>query len=178
MIKKISFALGLAMVAALVSVYSPDALEIREFEVGIRGGEGFGASMEPKLIELKQNDTLILRVASYQKGMMHIHGYDLGLMVGPDSTAVLEFDAATTGRFEIMFHAVVPKIATDSESERQHGTAGHQDEEQNSSHDSHGSHTNDETTAGEDIAHSSDGLSEHQSEKADQFLGYLQVLPR
>ena len=105
MIRKISLALGLVMVTALVSVCSPDTLEIREFEVGIRGGEGFSASMEPKLIELKQNDTLILRVASYQKGMMHIHGYDLGLMVGPDSTAVLEFDAATTGRFEIMFHA-------------------------------------------------------------------------
>jgi len=149
MMRAVLFRLGLGILTILISACSSGATEIREFEVGIHSSLGGHVSMDPDLIEAKQNDLIILRITSHQKGMLHLHGYDLALMVDVDSTAVLEFDAAITGRFEMMFHVVVPEVGANSENS--HGDSSHISEE-------HGSGKIDQSV--------------------DQLLGYLQVIPR
>jgi len=166
-VKAVFLMLGVGVVTLLISACNPDVPEVREFDVELQYGSEASVLMDPDFIEIKQNDTLILKVVSYQKGMLHVHGYDLALMVDQASTAVLEFEAVTTGRFEVMFHAVVLGVTDYSGDPLEVGS--------------------DETSDGGD-AHdsgderSSDESGEHDSAKtrqsADQLVGYLQVMPR
>ena len=136
--------------------------ETREIEVQIQKSSGGVIVMAPDLIETKQDDTLVLRIASEKEGMIHIHGYDLGIMVSPQNAVVFEFDAATTGRFEAMFHAVGSKTGDD---------ASHSHDA-----DAHASHKDSSDEADHHASHEVSSHDEGQS--IDQFLGYLQVLPR
>ena len=151
-----------ALLMGLISACDSASPGVREIGIQIHRGLGTTVSMEPSLIETKHNDTLILNVASHQKGMIHIHGYDLGIMVAPDSIVVLEFDAVTTGRFEIMFHAVVlPAVGSENAQHADH-------------HASHASNGGDgSVVSGEDDHH-----AQKDGQSADQFLGHLQVMPR
>ena len=165
--EKVFLMLGVGVVAVLISACTPDAPEVREFDVELQHGSEASVLMDPDFIEIEQNDTLILKVVSYQKGMLHVHGYDLALMVDQASTAVLEFEAVTTGRFEVMFHAVALEVT---------------DYSGNSLEDD-----SDATSDGGDAHHSGDARSSDQSvqhefaktrQSADQLVGYLQVMPR
>ncbi|MBG94291.1 MAG: hypothetical protein CL793_03395 [Chloroflexi bacterium] len=133
--------------------------ETQEIEVRIQLSSVGVIVMDPDLIEAKQDDTLVLSIVSEKEGMMHIHGYDLGIMVSPENAAVFEFDAATTGRFEVMFHAVGSNDS--SHSHDAHGHASHK-----GSSDEADNHTSHETS------------SSGEGQSIDQFLGYLQVMPR
>ena len=146
----------LLYVAVACSATMPDT---REIEVQIQRSSVGVIVMEPDLIEAKQDDTLVLSIASEKAGMMHIHGYDLGIMLSLENATVFEFDAATTGRFEVMFHAVGSNDSSHS----------------HDAHD-HASHKGSSDEADNHTSHEPSSSDEGQS--IDQFLGYLQVMPR
>jgi hypothetical protein len=156
MIKLVGLMLGVAAVTFLIFACTPDAPEIRAVDVELQLGSAASVFMEPDFIEIKQDDTLILNVVSYQKGMLHIHGYDLALMVDQVGIAVLEFEAIATGRFEVMFHTAGPAAIALPENSREGSS--------------------DETSNDEDDHHSGDGYSSDES--AGHLMGYLQVMPR
>ena len=132
-----------------------------------RYGSETSVLMDPNFIEIKQNDILILKVVSYQKGMLHVHGYGLALMVDEASTAVLEFEAVTAGRFEVMFYAAALGETDYSGDSLEVGR-----DETSDGGDAHDS--GDERSSNESGEH--DSAKTRQS--ADQLVGYLQVMPR
>ena len=151
-----------AMLLYFAVACSATMTDTQEIEVQIQRSSVGVIVMEPDLIEAKQDDTLVLSIASEKAGMMHIHGYDLGIMLSPENATVFEFDAATTGRFEVMFHAVGSKTGDD---------ASHSHEA-----DAHASHKDSSDEADHHASHEVSSHDEGQS--IDQFLGYLQVMPR
>ena len=59
----------------------------------------------PKIIRVKQNDRVTLKIETMQNGIMHLHGYDIENEVKKGKLGNFHFDANATGRFKITFHA-------------------------------------------------------------------------
>ncbi|MDP6350175.1 MAG: cupredoxin domain-containing protein [Chloroflexota bacterium] len=70
-----------------------------------------GIDVQPEAIEVNQNDTLTLNLTSEHPILFHLHGYDLARQINPGETAVLEFEAAATGRFTLGLHGELPEMA-------------------------------------------------------------------
>jgi plastocyanin len=90
-------ALLLALVIAACGGGDPEELEI---PVSIVDGQ-----MSPDTIEVKQGDTVTLKVESNEHGEFHLHTYDIEKEVGGADPVDLLFVADATGRFRITFHA-------------------------------------------------------------------------
>ena len=100
-------ALLLVLVIAACGGGDPEELEI---PVSIVDGE-----MSPETIDVKQGDTVTLRVESDEHGEFHLHTYDIVKEVGGAGSVGFLFVADATGRFRITFHA------TGQEHERDNG---------------------------------------------------------
>ena len=109
----------------------------------------------PKVIRVKQNDRVTLKIKTMQNGIMHIHGYDIENEVKKGELGNLHFEANATGRFKITFHA--KEEHAHNKKKQKHG--GHEAEGNHSegTSDDHGDH------------------GEHEEE--EQAIGYLEVYP-
>ena len=55
-------------------------------------------------IKIAQSDHVTLHFSSNETHNLHIHGYDIGVEVGPGSHAMVDFKATATGRFPVEIH--------------------------------------------------------------------------
>lgn len=72
------------------------------FKLDVRGGE-LDASSDS--IRVNQGDSVTLAISSDEHGMVHLHGYDIEVSVGPDEHGEIKLDASATGNFPITFHS-------------------------------------------------------------------------
>jgi hypothetical protein len=63
------------------------------------------APAKPRVLRVKQDDVVRLRVVSEIAGEVHIHGYRLELKLAPGTFQELTFKARATGRYPIEWHA-------------------------------------------------------------------------
>jgi hypothetical protein len=61
-------------------------------------------TMDPSEVVVGEGDTVRLEISGERPAELHLHGYDLEAEVEPGETAVLEFEATLTGRFEVEDH--------------------------------------------------------------------------
>ena len=81
----------------------------------------------PAVVEVKQNDSVTLRVEADEHGTVHLHGYDVEIGVRPGETATMAFVANATGRFSITFH---PGAETGQEEGAEEEKEGHDEHEE------------------------------------------------
>ena len=74
----------------------------REFDLRIEDGK---LDLDPVVIKADQGDNVTLMIDADEHGTFHLHGYDIEIEVGPDSTSVMHLTADATGNFPITFHA-------------------------------------------------------------------------
>ena len=106
------------------------------------------------VIKVNQGDHVTINVESDAKGGFHIHGYDLFNEVAPDTPLTFDFEAAATGKFEIMFHP----FSLASDMDEGHGGV-----------ESHGHEDHDESEV--------TMKPENDPKKTEVSLGSLQVFP-
>ena len=99
--KLILVVLVLTAMAAAAACGDDSEPEERTFDLTI---EDRKLDLGPAVIEVKQNDTVTLRIDADEHGTFHLHGYDIKIDVGPDKTATMDFVANATGGFRIAFH--------------------------------------------------------------------------
>ena len=90
--------LPVLMLAALCGPAGPP--EHRTFDVSFTDGK-----LEPDTLEVKQGDSVVLRVESDRPGSIHLHGYDIEQEVAAGAMGEFEFIADATGRFLLNFHS-------------------------------------------------------------------------
>ena len=59
---------------------------------------------EPPTIEVRQGDTVELRLISPDEQVVHLHGYDIEIAVGPKTPVAVIFNASFAGRFVAEAH--------------------------------------------------------------------------
>ena len=124
--------------------------------------------LTPDTVQVKQGDTVTLRLDTDRPGAFHLHGYDLERAATVGTVTDFQFVADATGRFRITFH-------------------GSDDETDNPGHDSAAPDSGGTDTAGQGH-HGGDtksqevgGHDEQESvteELAELEVGFLEVLPR
>jgi hypothetical protein len=120
----------------------------------------------PKIIRVKQNDRVTLKIETMQNGIMHLHGYDIENEVKKGKLGNFHFDANATGRFKITFHA--KEEHAHKEEVQKHGE-----------HETEGNHsevTSDHATEHEEETESDHGNHEEHEEE-EQTIGFLEVYP-
>jgi FtsP/CotA-like multicopper oxidase with cupredoxin domain len=116
--------LGLASLAALFlalrpsavapqptsqALLPPEALEPLQIELRIEQGQ---RTEGPEMIRVRQGERLSLRVLSDQDDELHLHGYDLRLVLRANMPAQLDFTARHSGRFEYELHGAHRTLGT------------------------------------------------------------------
>ena len=76
-------------------------------------------NFDSSIITVKYEDVGILNIGSDERGVLHIHGYDLKVDVVPEKDSLLTVTWNATGKFPIVFH-------TDGRSDKGHDA--HQEE--------------------------------------------------
>jgi len=120
----------------------------------------------PKIIRVKQNDRVTLKIETMQNGIMHLHGYDIENEVKKGKLGNFHFEANATGRFKITFHA--KEEHAHKEEVQKHGE-----------HETEGNHsevTSDHATEHEEETASDNGNHEGHEEE-EQVIGFLEVYP-
>ena len=69
------------------------------------------AGQQPKALTAEQGETVRFRVASDEKGEVHIHGYDIKKDLKAGQTERMSFKATIDGIFEIEFEHSAKQIA-------------------------------------------------------------------
>ena len=72
-----------------------------QVHVAIEGGK---VADDQRVIMIAQGDHVTLNFSSDETHNLHIHGYDIGVEVGPGSHAMVDFKATATGRFPVEIH--------------------------------------------------------------------------
>ena len=111
-----------ASLAALAACGGDSEPETRTFDLEISDA---GLNLDRMDMDVKQGDTVTLRIDTDEHGTFHLHGYDIEREVGPDDTATMEFLANATGKFDITFH---PGGESEEHEEEEHDE-GHEGEE-------------------------------------------------
>jgi len=57
-----------------------------------------------KLIQVKKDDLIVLKVSSDMPGEFHLHAYQLALKLLPNEPQIMRFKAFATGRFQFEWH--------------------------------------------------------------------------
>lgn len=91
--------------AALVPLARADEIKIA---LEAKGGKAAG---EIKVVKLKRDDEVTVRIVSDRPDEVHVHGYDLKLVLEPNKPGSLQFAARRTGRFAIELHKGGAEIA-------------------------------------------------------------------
>lgn len=94
---------ALAVVGLLVAplIAAPAQGEERSFSLAIANRRVVSPE---KVIRVGQGDTVNIRWTTDETAALHLHGYDLEMVVKPGAPASLEFNAHATGRFPITLH--------------------------------------------------------------------------
>ncbi|HXG27540.1 MAG TPA: hypothetical protein VNJ47_01655 [Nevskiales bacterium] len=79
------------------------AVSPKVFEWQLQGGRLVSG---PAVIQLRQGETLTLRVTADAADELHLHGYDSLLRLQPGQTAELTLQAEHAGRFDFELHHV------------------------------------------------------------------------
>lgn len=87
----------------------PEALEPLRIELRIQQGQRVEG---PEMIRVRQGERLSLRVLSDQDDELHLHGYDLRLVLRGNVPAQLDFTAQHSGRFEYELHGAHRTLGT------------------------------------------------------------------
>ena len=146
-----SLALTLAALAACGGGGPRDLRIAVSFAVKLEGDK-----LNPETIQVRQGDTVTLKIEPDRPGEFHLHGYDIEKDLEAKQVTELVFVADATGRFRVTFHAA---------------------EEE---HQSHGGETPEPSAAGQSGTPESDGGS-HQdghTEGEEVDIGFLEVRPR
>ena len=72
-----------------------------QVHVAIEGGK---VADDQRVIKIAQGDHVTLNFSSDETHNLHIHGYDIGVEVGPRSHAMVDFKATAAGRFPVEIH--------------------------------------------------------------------------
>ncbi|MDA1226707.1 MAG: hypothetical protein BZY79_05035 [SAR202 cluster bacterium Casp-Chloro-G4] len=75
--------------------------QARQFDLDIEHG---AVELESGVISVTQGDQVTLNFSADEDGMVHLHGYDIELEVGPEEPTSFEFAADATGRYNFTFH--------------------------------------------------------------------------
>jgi len=95
----------LIIAALLGAVMASAHAEDRVFELRIHGA---APTAEPRVLAVRQNDQVVVRVSSDKPVQIHLHGYDIERDVVPNVVTSLRFSATATGRFPIEIHSREP----------------------------------------------------------------------
>jgi hypothetical protein len=57
-----------------------------------------------QVVRVKQGDIVKLRWTTDQPIVLHLHGYDIEMKIGPGTVGVMDFAARATGRFPVEVH--------------------------------------------------------------------------
>lgn len=101
-------AAGAAMLAGLFLWLRPDSVAgpvaaggASAFALVVRDGR---LASGPALVRVQQGEVVRLTVTSNRADELHLHGYDLQMVLHPEQPAVLEFTALRSGHFEFELH--------------------------------------------------------------------------
>ena len=73
----------------------------QEFRFELAGGRVISA---PEALRVKRGSAVIIRVSSDKADELHLHGYDLELVLKAGQPGVLLFTAKEAGRFDLELH--------------------------------------------------------------------------
>ena len=82
-------------------------------------------NFDSSIIKVKHQDTGILNIVSDERGVLHIHGYDLKVDVMPRGESLLTIPWHATGKFPIAFHAAGQNDKNNKEGHDAHQEEGH-----------------------------------------------------
>ena len=82
-------------------------------------------NFDSSIIKVKHQDTGILNIVSDERGVLHIHGYDLKVDIMPNEEFLLTIPWNATGKFPIAFHTVDQNDAHSEEGHGAHSEEGH-----------------------------------------------------
>jgi hypothetical protein len=66
--------------------------------------EGGKVADDQSAIKMTEGDNVTLHFSSDETHILHAHGYDIEVEVGPESDAMVNFNATATGRFPVEIH--------------------------------------------------------------------------
>ena len=89
-------------------------------------------NFDSSIITVKHEDVGILNIVSDERGVLHIHGYDLKVDVVPGEDSFLMVTWNATGKFPIVFHTDERSDKEDmySQTEEDKGHDAHQEEDE------------------------------------------------
>ena len=95
--------IGVLAATILVACGGGDAgPQSRQFTMNI---EHRAIDLDSGVISVTQGDHVTLKFSADEKGLVHLHGYDLEQEVAPGQPTIFEFVADATGRYNFTFHA-------------------------------------------------------------------------
>jgi len=93
------FAMALAAFASPCPAQSDS---VRRFDLQIENGR---LTESRKVIAVKRHDRVEINWRADRRTILHLHGYDIEIALGPDKPEAMTFVARATGRFAIETHA-------------------------------------------------------------------------
>ena len=82
-----------------------------------------GALVGPKLIDSTRGDTVTFNVRSNENGLLHLHGYDVELILRKGNLASFVLEVEATGRFLMTLH----RTMSDADSGHDHESENHKE---------------------------------------------------
>ena len=74
---------------------------LKRFDLSVVEG---AVSPEPRTLRVTQGDTVEIEWSTDREIHLHVHGYNIEVVVKPDAPAAMRFDADATGRFAVEEH--------------------------------------------------------------------------
>lgn len=90
--------------AALVAASLPHQMRADELTLVLAIKSG-AVTADQRILHVRKDDRVRLRVTSDRPAVLHLHGYDIELNVAPQAGSEVVFTAHATGRYPIHFHA-------------------------------------------------------------------------
>jgi hypothetical protein len=75
---------------------------VERFDLQIENGR---LRDSPKVIAVQRHDRVEINWRADRRTILHLHGYDIEITIGPDKPETMTFIARATGRFAIEIHA-------------------------------------------------------------------------
>ena len=87
-----------ALLACAVVPAMAEAQDVRRFDLALKAGE---LPRDQRTIKVKEGESVELRWTSDQPVRLHLHGYDIEVVVKPGEPAVTALRARIAGRFSV-----------------------------------------------------------------------------
>ena len=150
------FFTSLLLIILLACTDSNTKTETHSINLNIKNG----TLVEEITIKANQKDTIIFNIRSDQRGIVHLHGYNIEMPAEKNILNTSTIEATTTGKFAIAFHF--------SNHHDDHKESDHHDDHKESDHDD--DH--------KDAEHKDDDHhDDHHEKTTETHLGYLEIWP-